>query len=112
MVSRSGLDCVFPFPRIGAMMCVCVCVCMCWCVLLCVGGGWWCVCVVLCVCVCVCVCVLQEEGRSRVAAAAELPGLGEGGERAQVVGLVEAHQLALHLLGGADGAGAPLAGAG
>ena len=71
------------------------------------------------VCVCVCVCVYthtrgvcQEEGHSLVAAAAELPGLGEGGERAQVVGLVEAHQLALHLLGGADGAGAPLEGAG
>ena len=44
---------------------------------------------------------------SRVPLVAELPGLCERGERAQVVGLVLAHQLTLHLAGRADQAGGP-----
>lgn len=44
--------------------------------------------------------------------AAELPRLGEGGESAQVVGLVLAHQFALHFLWWTDHTGGPVEGAG
>lgn len=44
----------------------------------------------------------------RISSVAELPRLGEGGQRPEVERLVLADQLALHLLRGADGAGPPL----
>lgn len=44
----------------------------------------------------------------RISSVAELPRLGEGGQRSEVERLVLADQLALHLLREADGAGPPL----
>lgn len=50
--------------------------------------------------------------RVALVGAAELPRLGERRESAQVVGLVVAHQFALHLFRGTDDVSAPLEGAG
>lgn len=53
---------------------------------------------------------LRLNSDLRIPFVAELPRLGEGGQRPEVEGLVPADQLAVHLPRRADGTGPPLEG--